>query len=103
MKSEQIAPDALAAPEHLALLGVHQPAECPQQAGLPRPIGPRDLQALARARGKAHALQNVPIPSPEVQILGFQRHFAVVAMARVRGWLATGARVSQIQWLSAIR
>src|ERR1041384_198660 len=67
--SHQIATDTLPSPEHPAFLGVHQATQNPQQTRLPRPVRAGDLQTFTPAHFEAHTLQDVPISSPQVQVL----------------------------------
>src|SRR3569832_2267060 len=66
----QIAADIGATPGDAALFRIHDPAQGPEQAGLPRAIAPSDLEALARVHREPYTPEDEAIAPPQEQILG---------------------------------
>ena len=72
VEAAQIRAHVLPGPAHPPLLRVHQAGDGAQQAGLARPVGSGQLQALPLGELELHAAQHMAFAAPQVQIFDLE-------------------------------
>ena len=73
VEGAQVVLHVRAIPKHAPLLGVNEPADDPQQAGLAGAVSTGHLEARARLEREIHPAQHVAFAAPEVQSFDSQR------------------------------